>query len=69
MSAALFCQIADLDTSETPQTSTAYILSWIQHLRNNPKWILKASKQTRETLDFVLTGELPEGRGRAAATA
>ena len=69
MGAAFFCQIAALDTSQTLQNSTAYIQSWIQHLQNNPKWVLKASKQAREAVEYVMTGKLPEGRGRAAATA
>ena len=69
MGAAFFCQIAALDTSQTLQNSTAYIQSWIQHLQNNPKWVLKASKQAREAVEYVMTGKLPEGKGRAAATA
>ena len=69
MGAAFFCQIAALDTSQTLQNSTAYIQSWIQHLQNNPKWVLKASKQAREAVEYVMTCKLPEGRGLAAATA
>ena len=69
MGAAFLCQIAALDTSQTLQNSTAYIGSWLKALQNNPKWVLKASKQARDAVEFVLTGRLPEGRGRAAATA
>ncbi|MDD2837114.1 MAG: zincin-like metallopeptidase domain-containing protein [Methanothrix sp.] len=69
MGAAFLCQIAALDTSQTLQNSTAYIGSWLKALQNNPKWVLKASKQAREAVEYVMTGKLPEGRGRATATA
>jgi antirestriction protein ArdC len=69
MGAAFFCQIAALDTSETLQNSTAYIQSWIQHLQNNPKWVLKASKQAKDAVEFVMSGRLPEVRAHATATA
>ncbi|MBN1236670.1 MAG: DUF1738 domain-containing protein [Methanotrichaceae archaeon] len=63
MGAAFFCQIAALDTSQTLQNSTAYIGSWLKALQNNPKWVLKASKQAREAVEYVMTGKLPEGEG------
>ncbi|MEI6104210.1 MAG: zincin-like metallopeptidase domain-containing protein [Methanothrix sp.] len=69
MGAAFLCQIAALDTSRTLQNSTAYIGSWLKALQNNPKWVLKASKQAREAVEYVTIGKLPEGRGRATATA
>jgi len=69
MGAAFFCQIAALDTSETLQNSAAYIQSWIQHLQNNPKWVLKASKQAKDAVEFVMSGKLSEVKGHATATA
>ena len=69
MGAAFLCQMAALDTSETLQNSTAYIGSWLKPLQNNPKWVLQASKQAKDAVEFVLTGRLPEGRARAAASA
>jgi len=69
MGAALLCQMAALDTSETLQNSTAYIGSWLKPLQNNPKWVLKASKQAKDAVEFVLSGKLPEGRERASASA
>jgi len=69
MGAAFLCQIAALDTSRTLQNSTAYIGSWLKALQNNPKWVLKASKQAREAVEYVTIGKLPEGRARATATA
>jgi antirestriction protein ArdC len=69
MGAAFFCQIAALDTSHTLQNSTAYIGSWLKVLKDNPRWVLKASKQAREAVEYVMTGKLPEGKGRATATA
>jgi antirestriction protein ArdC len=66
---AFFCQMAALDTSQTLQNSTAYIQSWIQHLQNNPKWVLKASKQAKDAVEFVLTGQLPEAKAHATAAA
>ncbi len=69
MGAAFLCQMAALDTSETLQNSTAYIQSWLKPLQSNPKWLLKASKQAKDAVEFVLTGRLPEGRERAAASA
>lgn len=71
MGSAFFCQLAGLDTSETLQNSTAYIQSWVKHLQNNPKWILRASKQAKVAVDFILTGQIPikEGTCNAAATA
>jgi len=68
MGAAFLCQIAALDTSQTLQNSTAYIQSWIPHLQNNPKWVLKASKQAREAVEFVLTGQKAT-KAKAGATA
>ena len=69
MGAAFLCQMAALDTSQTLQNSTAYIQSWLKPLQSNPKWLLKASKQAKDAVEFVLTGRLPEGRTRAAASA
>jgi antirestriction protein ArdC len=69
MGSAFFCQMAALDTSQTLQNSAAYIQSWIQHLQNNPKWVLKASKQAREAVEYVMTGKLPEAKAHATAAA
>jgi antirestriction protein ArdC len=69
MGAAYLCQVAALDTSQTLQNSTAYIQSWLKALQNNPKWVLKASKQAKDAVEYVLTGKLPEGKARATATA
>jgi len=69
MGAAFLCQMAALDTSQTLQNSTAYIGSWLKPLQNNPKWVLKASKQAKDAVEFVLTGRLPEGGARVAASA
>ena len=68
MGAAFLCQIAALDTSRTQQNSTAYIGSWLKALQNNPKWVLKASKQAREAVEFVLTGQKAV-KAKAGATA
>ena len=69
MGAAFLCQIAALDTSQTLQNSMAYIGSWLKPLQNNPKWVLKASKQARDAVEYVLTGKFPEARVRATSTA
>lgn len=71
MGAAFLCQLAGLDTSETLPNSSAYIQSWIQHLQNNPRWVLKASKHAREAVEYIQTGQIPskEGAGSAAAAA
>jgi len=69
MGAAFFCQIAALDTSKTLQNSTAYIQSWVRHLQNNPKWVLKSSKQAKDAVEFVMTGKLQEVRAHATAAA
>jgi len=70
MGAAFLCQIAALDTSQTLQNSTAYIGSWLKALQNNPKWVLKASKQAREAVEFVLTGQkVTKAKAGATATA
>jgi len=68
MGAAFMCQLADLDTSATIKNSTAYIQSWLKPLKENPAWILKASKRAREAVEFVLTGKIPE-RSQAAGMA
>jgi len=47
MGAAFLCQIAALDTFRTLQNSTAYIGSRPKALKDNPMWVLKASKQAR----------------------
>jgi antirestriction protein ArdC len=60
MGAAFFCQIAALDTSQTLQNSASYIGSWLKALKDNPKWVLKASKQAREAVELVMTGKLTE---------
>jgi antirestriction protein ArdC len=69
MGAAFLCQIAALDTSQTLQNSTAYIGSWLKALQNNPKWVLKASKQARDAVEYVMTGKLPEAKAHATAAA
>lgn len=69
MGSAFLCQLAGLDTSETLQNSAAYIQSWLRVLKDNPKWVLRASKQAKDAVEFVLTGKLPEVKARAAATA
>ena len=69
MGAAFLCQIAALDTSRTLQNSTAYIGSWLKALQNNPKWVLKASKQAREAVEYVTIGKLPEAKAHATAAA
>ena len=68
MERAFLCQIAVLNTSRTLQNSTAYIGSWPKALKDNLLWVLKASKQAREAVEYVMTGKLLEGKGRAAAT-
>ena len=57
MGAAFLCQLARLDTSETIKNSAAYIQSWIEVLESNPKWILQASKQAREAVEYVTSGK------------
>jgi len=70
MGAAFLCQIAALDTSQTLQNSTAYIGSWLKALQSNPKWVLKASKQARDAVEFVLTGQkATKARAEAAEAA
>ena len=56
-------------TSEILQNSTAYIGSWLKPLQNNPKWVLQASKQAKDAVEFVLSGKLSEERERASASA
>jgi antirestriction protein ArdC len=65
--AAYLCQLAGLDSSETLKNSAAYVQSWLKPLKNNPRWVLKASRQAREAVEFIQTGKLPAGG--AAATA
>jgi len=50
MERAFLCQIAVLNTSRTLQNSTAYIGSWLKALKDNPMWVLKASRQARQAL-------------------
>lgn len=69
MGAAFMCQLANLDTSQTIKNSTAYIQSWLKPLRDNPSWVLKASKRAREAVEFVLTGKIPELTSAAAVAA
>ena len=66
--AAYLCQMAGLDSSETLRNSAAYVRSWLKSLQNNPRWVLQASKQAREAVEFIQTGKLPEVRAHAAAT-
>ncbi len=68
MERAFLCQIAVLNTSRTLQNSTAYIGSWPKALKDNPKWVLKASRQAKDAVEYVMTGNLSVGKGRAAAT-
>jgi len=69
MGAAYLCQLAGLDSSETLRNSAAYVQSWLRPLQDNPRWVLQASRQAREAMEFVLTGKLPEVRAHATATA
>jgi antirestriction protein ArdC len=69
MGAAYLCQLAGLDTSETLKNSAAYVQSWLKPLQDNPRWVLQASRQAKDAVEFVLTGKLPEARAHATATA
>jgi len=71
MGAAYLCQLAQLDNSETIKNTAAYVRSWLKPLKDNPRWVLQASKQAREAVEYVLSGKLPEKReaGAYAATA
>lgn len=69
MGAAFLCQIAQLDTSETIKNSASYIASWLRPLQENPKWVLQASKQAREAVEFILSGQLPGIAATPAAIA
>jgi antirestriction protein ArdC len=60
--AAFLCKICALDTADTLQNSAAYIGSWLKVLKDNPRWILKASRQAREAVEFIQTGKLPATR-------
>lgn len=68
MGAAFMSQLANLDTSATIKNSGAYIQHWLQPLRDNPSWVLKASKRAREAVDYILTGKVSE-RSQAAGIA
>ena len=67
MGAAFLCQIAQLDTSETIKNSASYIASWLKPLQENPKWVLQASKQAREAVEYILSGQLPASLTSATA--
>ncbi|NPV63677.1 MAG: DUF1738 domain-containing protein [Methanotrichaceae archaeon] len=71
MGAAFLCQICALDSPETVENSSAYIQSWLKPLKDNPRWVLQASKQARAAVEYILTGQMPvrEGAASAAATA
>ena len=71
MGAAYLCRLCSLDSPETVENSVAYIQSWLRVLRDNPKWVLQASKQARAAVEFILTGQVPskEVTGHEAATA
>lgn len=70
MGAAFFCQLCALDSPETMENTAAYIQSWLRALKDNPKWVLQASKQARAAVEFVLTGLMAAREGACnAATA
>lgn len=57
MGAAFLCKMCAIDTTNTVENSTAYIKSWLEVLKQNPKWVLKASRQAREAVEFIQTGQ------------
>jgi len=69
MGAAFFCQIAPSIHPRPCKTRPPIFSPGSSYLQNNPKWVLKASKQARVAVEYVMTGKLPEGRRRAAAAA
>ena len=68
--AAFLCQICAIDSPETLQDSTAYIQSWLKVFKGDTKIVMQASKQAREAVEFVMTGQkVIKAEARATATA
>ena len=68
MGAAFLCRMCALDSPETFENQAAYVQSWLKVFKGDTKIVMQASKQAREAVEFVLTGQKAT-KAKAGATA
>ena len=59
LGAASLVNFLGIESKATFRNSTAYIQSWLTHLRNDPKMIVHASGKAEKAVNYILSGELP----------
>jgi antirestriction protein ArdC len=54
--------LADLgiETPETEENSASYLKGWIEPLKNNPQWIVKAASQAWKATEYIKNNFTPE---------
>ena len=57
MGAAFLCRMCALDSPEIFENQAAYVQSWLKVFRGDIKIVMQASKQAREAVEYVMTGQ------------
>lgn len=57
LGAAMFCALTGIDGS-TDENSAAYLKGWLDHLQQNPTWIVKAAGRAQRALEYLRGGPL-----------
>ena len=58
LGASALVNFLGLETEGSFRNNAAYIQSWLQHLRDDPKLIVTASSKAEKAVNYILTGEL-----------
>jgi antirestriction protein ArdC len=62
MGAAFLCAITDIDVPALQTNTAAYIASWMNKLRDDPKLLISAAGQAQRASDFILDPQRPAAR-------
>ena len=57
LSSAMMLGVLGIDCTKTFNNSVAYLQSWIEKLKNDPKMIVWASSQAEKAVKFILNGK------------
>lgn len=52
--ASFLCAIGGINNDDTEKNTVAYLQSWIKALKNDNKFIFKASTQAQKSVDFIM---------------
>ena len=67
LGACFLCSFSGVDISVTENNNVAYIQSWLNALKNDPKMLISAHSKARKAFDFIIDGfdseVIEEGEG------